>query len=192
VGSQIEFGNFHVRPIKDSVLGRIDDFIVGALIAHLYVSGHLARLPKYTGAAGLIFFAATLALADISTFGILPSWSIAFVNNAAQLSFGLLLCTALRSGSLIARALSIWPMTLIGAMCFSLYTWHIIFRSSDFIKDPLDLSNTAIFFLPFFITSFITYRYVEFPRESWQWVLRLRIPQEKPQREHVASDRTTV
>jgi peptidoglycan/LPS O-acetylase OafA/YrhL len=173
VGAQIEFINFHVRPLKDSVLGRIDDFMIGAWLAHLYVTGRLANAPKYAGAMGLSLFIVTAFFADLATYKVLPSWSIALVNNAAQISFGLMLVGALRFGSLTSRVLGTWPLTLIGAMCFSLYVWHAFFRGPEMMANPLDVRNNLNFWIPFLIVSAVTYRYVEFPQEPWRRLFRL-------------------
>jgi peptidoglycan/LPS O-acetylase OafA/YrhL len=41
VGTQLSFPDPHINPVKDSIPARIDDFVVGVVVAKLYSDGHL-------------------------------------------------------------------------------------------------------------------------------------------------------
>jgi peptidoglycan/LPS O-acetylase OafA/YrhL len=173
VGTHFHFINFHVRPLKDSVPARIDDFAVGAFIAALYAKGSLRLLPWWSFPAGVTSVVAAMALSDLGSFDLAPEWTFAFVNSFAQIGFGLMLAGAIGRPSPISRALSSWFLALAGAMCFSLYVWHVPFRGDQFVDNPFGLRNNLNYWPPFLITALMTYRYVEFPKSTWWQVLRL-------------------
>jgi peptidoglycan/LPS O-acetylase OafA/YrhL len=175
IGTQEVFINFHVRPIKDSVPGRIDDFMVGAWIAHRFATG---SLPQFR-AMGFVALAALVVagvVSDLCLHRQLSQTAFALVNNFAQLGFGLALICALASKSW-RTVLSFWPLQLFGAMSYSLYVWHGYFighPNGPMAVQPFSVWGNVTFWVPMLIVSAVTYRFVEFPTVEWRRLFRFR------------------
>jgi peptidoglycan/LPS O-acetylase OafA/YrhL len=55
VGTQLSFTTVLHNPVKDSVVARIDDFMIGVVVARLYVGGQLRLAPRWLFALGVMF-----------------------------------------------------------------------------------------------------------------------------------------
>jgi peptidoglycan/LPS O-acetylase OafA/YrhL len=173
IGTHFHFINFHVRPLKDSVPARLDDFAVGAFVAALHARGALKALPGWAFPVGFATMIAAMLLSDVCLYGLAPEWTLAFVNNLAHTGFGIMLAVVVARPSRLSGVLSSWPLALAGAMCFSLYVWHGPFRAEAFLNHPFGLRNNLAYWPPLLITALVSYRYVEFPGATWRQVLRV-------------------
>ncbi|MGU3495840.1 acyltransferase family protein [Xanthobacteraceae bacterium A53D] len=154
------------------------ELLMGAVLALGLLprlSGRL--LPELAGAAGLAMIVAAVALFDART--VFPGYSALLPTGGA-----LLLLWAGEGGrrTLAGRLLSLWPLTAIGLVSYSLYLWHWpvlgLFKfhmgRHPGMGEGLALVGLAIGL------SVLTYRYVETPfrrhgavvkREEWRSVL---------------------
>ena len=171
---------FYLDPIKDSVIGRLDDFVLGMLLCHLFLKrGPLgsvkAVLACLFGALGLYLaccfwdlVAATPAAVGAPTA---PRPAPPFLNNLVGVSM-----FTLSYGALSLRAAPLrflftnGPLQILGMMCYSIYLWHgiAIFKlfTSHADYDLVPLCAKVVLILLF---SALTYRYVEFGWEkNWK------------------------
>ena len=154
--------------IKDSLAGRLDDFVLGMAIAHAYV--HRARVGQAVARALVVVGAVLIWIAcvlwDSAYLGTLARGYTPFINwvmdaGAVALTYGML-CL---DGGVVKRLFSTAALQIPGMMCYSLYVWHgivlqkVVGSTKNF--DPLHLA-TALALTA--LLSLVTYRYVEFGR----------------------------
>jgi peptidoglycan/LPS O-acetylase OafA/YrhL len=170
-GAFFPFVDVHVNPVKDFVLGRVDDFCVGMGIAWLYVNGRLPRVkPVWLICGAALILAATGYLWDLRVQGRLPRVVVPLLHNFAQIGFGAMLIGCLQPGSTWFTA---WPLRILGAMCFSLYCWHGLLIAPRLLANPLSVGHQLEFWLTTLALSLLTYRFVEFPKATWRDLLLL-------------------
>jgi peptidoglycan/LPS O-acetylase OafA/YrhL len=158
--------------VSDSVLGRLDEFCWGMLLAQLVARGTLARFSGALAAVGL-----ALALGTALAWG---GWyrrvnvptSAAFYSLALDLGIFLVAGWLARGPSLVRRVLENRPLQLLGMMCYSIYLWHGIvllrFEPSFRLGALPYLAYLGVVLL----LSAATYRYVEFRQVSdWRELL---------------------
>lgn len=164
----------HLNMVKDSIAGRLDDFITGMLLCHLYFTGYKERLFKTNYFAWLVVSILIILIgcyfSDYIVTGKLARTFEPFINTIFQLGFGLLVLTVLHMPLNGLRMLfSNKPLQLCGMMCYSLYLWHGNIRWF-FIADytPLRIVMYCVFL---FSLSWLTYRYIEFGKKDLGQVL---------------------
>lgn len=149
--------------LKDSVLGRLDDFVLGMFIAHIYLAGKEGlRFIKAAGIPlGLIILFLACNLWDYKFLGQLPKYMIPFLNNITQVGFLAILLSALSFQGALRRFFTNYPTQVLGMMCYSLYIWH---RIAQFVilKTGYTLLNLSLYFLFLIAFSALTYRFIEF------------------------------
>ncbi|MBS0514738.1 MAG: acyltransferase [Proteobacteria bacterium] len=149
-----------LNPVKDSVIGRMDDFVIGMGIAALHARGYRVAHPGRVLILGLAALTATFTYADYCFSGALPPLSIALVNTLFQLSAVLLMLALLALNHVRCR-----PIELIGMMCYSIYIWNFVViihvaPSAAFTKHPWP---SFLEFLSIMIPlTWLSYRYIEF------------------------------
>ncbi len=157
----IFYSDEHINPIKDSVFGRMDDFMIGMYLVKIYYTGASVKLRPLWYAFAFTCLLGAWVLWDIRFFYHLPAYVVPALNNLLQIGFaGIMLCS-LQKGSLFNKLFSNRALQVCGLMCFSLYVWHILFMNS--FKLPIPVSLNYLLYLVFtFVISALTYRYVEF------------------------------
>lgn len=169
-GAGFEFkDSFNLNPIKDSFLGRLDDFVLGFALYETYRSGKVKVPSAILFLVGAALFVLTVHGWDQRNLGVLNAIEIAALHNLAQAAFFLMSLAALQSAGLLKRVLCLWPIRLAGAMCFSLYLWHGVIAGS--LLEGWEESGWAIGYLLFTTAalSAFTYRYIEFGRiRDWR------------------------
>lgn len=163
-GAHVSFIDIHINPVKDFILARMDDFFVGMTIAWLYAKGRIAGGGWRWVVVGLCSLLASALLWDIRLQGRLPLLVVPFLNTLAQVGFGSLLVAAISERSSVPRALSVFPLRVMGIMCFSLYLWHGILLRPAFYADLWTLGKQIEFWGLLFVLAAFTFRYIEFPR----------------------------
>lgn len=153
--------------ISDSVIGRLDEFAIGMFAAHIYV-----RSPEYKFGNKTLLLGASMILGSCALWtnwlnGLFPAWVAGLFN--IPLDIGMMLCTMalLAKCRIFAASLSIWPLQMIGMMCFSIYIWHGVV----FLKLRPHIDGLVTYTVYLFITllvSWFTYRYIEF-RSTSNW-----------------------
>jgi peptidoglycan/LPS O-acetylase OafA/YrhL len=96
-----------------------------------------------------------------------------------------LLLGVLSGRSPIKRILEIWPLQLLGCMCYSLYAWHGIAMNAMIPPESSMLSDTLRLLAPYLLVtialSALSYRYIEFGRErNWKALFLIREASPKP------------
>lgn len=169
MGADFAFRDQHINPVKDFVLARLDDFFVGMLLAFWHAHD---RLPKLNANAlalfGMVVLGATAFVWDLRLQRWIPGYVVAGLNNCSQIGFGAILIAALKPG-MLQELLSVWCLRVIGAMCFSIYLWHVLLIPTSLSQDPFAIAPQLKFWVMLMVWSSITYRYIEFPHEpSWK------------------------
>lgn len=161
--------------LTNSVLGRLDDFVVGMAAAWTFVHWPPARRPWLWIASGLV----TIQLACMASDAwILRHEWLRAVLVPDALSVG---AFALLRGMLAPTLATPWRgIQLIGRMSYSLYLWHVVVRDQMFplvgVRSP---GRLALYFVLLFGFSALTYRFVEFRHER-DWRTLFRIPRASP------------
>jgi len=155
--------------IENSVLARLDDFLLGMVLCRVYFQNGLKGKPLLMLGAGLLTLTAGVALCDMRDASMVPPIGSAAINNVLQLGFFLIILSALRVKGLIMRALTSYPLQLLGMMCYSIYIWHLVMVEpvlGQWQSHPIRILNYALYLLAF---SALSYRYIEFGAEkNWK------------------------
>jgi peptidoglycan/LPS O-acetylase OafA/YrhL len=170
VGTQLSFPDPHINPVKDSIPARIDDFVVGVVVAKLYSDGHLRGAPRWLFVPGLALVVLSGVGWDLIVQGIAPRWVGGLLNLVTSTGFACVVisCLAQRSGT--SRATSWRPLRVVGAMCFSLYCWHfLVVEMSN--PNSLEIKRVGLFLLATVAISLLSYRFIEFPQKTWRSLL---------------------
>jgi peptidoglycan/LPS O-acetylase OafA/YrhL len=170
-GSYYKWTNVNVNPIKDCVIARIDDFILGMIICKIYFEKHkifnLNNTVLFT--LSLVFILTGCLAWDYITLYNGPRELMAITNNFFQAGFLFLIVLALKEDNLVHRLFRIKILQLAGLMCFSLYAWHALVISVFNISLSFSIIKLICYYFFTFIISALTYRYIEFGSEkNWK------------------------
>src|SRR5215471_13142081 len=147
VGTQFSFPAFpgpYINPLKDSVPARIDDFVVGMVVAKLYRDGHLREGLQRLLVPGAALVALSGIGWDLIMQGIAPRWVGGLLNLVTSTGFACVVISCLTRQSGTGRAMSWRPWRVFGAMCFSLYCWHfLVVQVSN--SNSLEIRRVALF-----------------------------------------------
>jgi peptidoglycan/LPS O-acetylase OafA/YrhL len=160
-----------LNPVKDSLLGRLDEFLWGMFLCYVYVNQR--ELSKKIGVAIPLF--AGIALITLACFSwdyvmlkIMPRDLIPYISLILDMGiFFFAWALLMMKGGPIKWLFNNYPMQLLGVMCYSIYIWHGIA-----IK-PLILEYDAMqiieyYFLVLLLAS-LSYRFIEFGHEpNWR------------------------
>lgn len=166
-----EYTSRRLDPIRASLPGRIDDFLIGMMVASWCARGEIPRraaLPLVI--VGLLMLYATAMLWDWCDLGVLPQLVNPLLNNAVQVA-----CVALLVGLLgLERGIVKWlfdngPIQIVGMMCFSLYVWHAPLNDIVWAHRgsfPNGVIRSLFYVVTLFAMSLLSYRFIEFGTES--------------------------
>lgn len=162
--------NIYLNVLKDSLLGRLDDFVLGMLICHLYITapGKNSILKLNLNAAfgmGVLFMLICFMSWDYVCLGIIPVKASPFLHNIFHAgAFFIILSLLYSKNKVLAFIFSNKPIQIAGLMCYSIYVWHGIsiwpILKNAYHPDPP--FRIVIYFIMLFIFSAFTYRYIEF------------------------------
>jgi peptidoglycan/LPS O-acetylase OafA/YrhL len=160
----------NLNPVRDSFIGRLDDFLVGMMIAIWFAKADSQpSLPRLTRTllllTGILLatFAAVLWDCQLAGFAV-PKWQVALANNVFQGGIALVLVSLLaRPIESATRATTplLVPLELAGKMCFSLYVWHGVIMER-ILLNGISFAHLAKYFLALGAVAWLSYRYVEF------------------------------
>ncbi len=181
------FGNtpyFSVRPLpylsvmKDSVLGRLDDFVVGMLMAWIFTRTQKAEKPVWAApfivVIGVICVFVASSCWDLVVLSKLGASIIPFINNILLVGFALIVLFLLHCKNRIVNYIFANPMIqIIGLMCYSLYVWHGVILLK--IVRQHTITEIAVYLATLAIVGFVSFRYIEFYH-----VKNIRWPFKKP------------
>lgn len=158
-------GNFYLNPIKDSILGRLDDFLWGIAACYVYTQKpeQLTR-PKSMLILSIGFITLACWLWDYAYLGKINYHFSAFINIIFDIgAFLLILSLLIMKKSFIRWLFSNTIIQLLGAMCYSLYLWHfpILQTAIPFYS----IKTLSLYFIMLFLLSCFSYRFIEFRHE---------------------------
>jgi peptidoglycan/LPS O-acetylase OafA/YrhL len=165
----------HLNMIKDSLFGRLDDFALGMLLCHWFVTNW--KQQWFEKNSLVLFFVAFIVImigcnvSDYVYIGYLPTYYEPLLNTIFQLGFGLLTLSLLHmKKNALSFLFTNKFVQMCGMMCYSLYLWHgnmqMVFMGGD--REPF---RTSIFLMFLFLMSFLTYRYIEFGNKKLEDIL---------------------
>jgi len=152
--------------IADSLPARLPDFLAGMLAVDLTV-----RRRAWTAHPLTLLAGGGLSLAGVWAWhawflGQLPVKAATVFTLPLDAGFLLIAVFVLSRRSWLSQALSLWPLQLIGMMCYSLYAWHglieyrlILTRSLDF---AVRLESLPFYLLFLSAVAALSFRYIEF------------------------------
>ncbi len=165
-----------LNPVRDSVLGRLDDFVVGMLLAHWYARRAGAAPMASARRAALVVAGIAVAtlgplLWELAAVGILRAkWPVAFANNLFQLGAVAVMIALLAAPPRAGRSYPTLAIGLLGMMCYSLYVWHGVVMAR--VQPAPTLAGIAVYALALLTLSALSYRYIEFGRvRDWRQLL---------------------
>jgi peptidoglycan/LPS O-acetylase OafA/YrhL len=168
IGHYIE-GRNHITWIEVLMLGRIDEFLWGFLLADFFARKCIPTRPYLLLIAGVACLVPALAGFSLTSDGRLPTLFDAPLVTLLDIALAFVLAAALAGRSAVASIMNFRPLRVLGMACFSLYLWHFpILIALRLHIDPWDLPNLAAFFIFLGILSALTYRCVEF-RSATDW-----------------------
>lgn len=176
------FGH-HVTPpsteilnyISDSVLGRLDEFAWGMFAAHLFTTQQKQSYGVGAAIAGAALVIAAMLIWWFTMHQVVGNVARTFANPIFSLGVLLITMHALDARRLLSRALAVWPLQLLGLMCYSIYVWHGIVM----LKFGGSIHSNAAAYAGYLASTlglaWLTYRYVEFGYvKNWRDLLPRR------------------
>lgn len=178
----------HLNPVRDSLPGRLDDFLVGMMLAVWYAKGAApVAAGRLTSAlvlpAGIVLATFAAVLWDTQLGGLaVPKWQVAIANNVFQAGVVLVIVSRLARTADTATGPIGFAVELIGMMCYSLYIWHgvVLIRVDENLVRFLpasfgvvdDVLRLAVYAVIVGSVSWLSYRYVEFGAvKNWRALL---------------------
>lgn len=156
-----------LNAVSDSLLGRFDEFLLGMLLAHLIATpsncGVFSGARTVAGGLAVLFamcaWGAWLRLEIPGWSGALISWPL-----NAGLFFIIGRLVSAPGPSRLRQLFELWPLQMLGLMCYSIYLWHgiVMVRLSVAGKG---IAEHFTYLVIVIILSWFTYRYIEFGRE---------------------------
>jgi peptidoglycan/LPS O-acetylase OafA/YrhL len=160
-------------PFTKGIFGSCYEFLLGMMVCDLYVKGvqnpvlrgkhSQLLLPGAVITVGALYLMHHAAFVELRILG----------NIGFAVGFALVLLSILSGVNLLRRVLEIWPLQVLGCMCYSIYAWHGIIMnemippSTSLLTDTLRLSAPFLFVM--LALSGLSYRYIEFGRErNWK------------------------
>jgi peptidoglycan/LPS O-acetylase OafA/YrhL len=120
-------------------------------------------LPGVVITIGALYLMHHAAFVELRTLG----------NIGFAVGFALVLLSVLSSANPVRRVMEIWPLQVLGCMCYSIYAWHGIIMNEMIPPSTSSLTDTFRLLAPFLFVmlalSSLSYRYIEFGRErNWK------------------------
>jgi peptidoglycan/LPS O-acetylase OafA/YrhL len=147
-------GNPSLNIVANSVLGRLDDFFVGMALAALYARGSRIAAPAWMFSLGLVVLTLTGILHDLLVTGGVARVAGVFEGSLCQVGAAIVIMAALS-----IEKFRLYPLELLGLMCYSLYFWHGVVMSHTVSSPQTD----GLLKFTFVLTglAWLSYRYIE-------------------------------
>ncbi len=159
-GSTLGYQSPYINPVKDNIFGRLDDFLVGMFICHLFVSGSIKR-PVTLFILGIVTLLISCIVWDLIAMNRVGPWIEALAHNGIQLATAGIMLGLLGSKNLwLTWLFELRAIQVLGMMTYSLYVWHGV--SLFILKDQRSPVMLGAYFFLLLALSTLTYRYVEF------------------------------
>jgi len=152
--------------VVNSIIARLDEFVLGMLVAKLYFSRMITIPSAFLISTGLVLVLAAWIGNDLVRQDVWIPVMRAPINNVLDLGFTLTLAGALASASRLSGLLSWPPLQILGMMCYSIYIWHVpILRalfSPSRVDDVAYVMGSVGYLLIVLLLAAISYRFIEF------------------------------
>lgn len=148
-------GNPFINPVKDSILARLDDFMVGMVLAHLYAQGYRMSRPRLMALLGAAVITAAAVFTDFTVLNDQLHWAIIFTNSLFQVGAGLVILATLS-----LKGFRFYLLELMGLMCYSLYVWHGVLLNHIKPQHHTDSKFQYVIIISGLV--WLSYRYIEF------------------------------
>ena len=157
-------GNPVINPVKDSLFGRLDEFVWGMFLCHIYIN-KVESISEIQASAiffgGIILITISCSIWDYIRLDILMRSIAPFTNIILDLGFVMLTLSLLAmKRNPIKKFFSNYIIQLLGIMSYSLYVWHGIAISHIITK--YDAAHVILYFLLLSVLSCLSYRFIEF------------------------------
>jgi len=154
----------------DNIFGRLDEFVIGMVIAQYYATGKLPHWAPWLLAPGVALIAAAWLGFHYSIGVVPPHVTLSLLNLVLDGGIAATML-ALLSGCRTANAvLAFPPLQVAGMMCYSLYVWHFIV-----LGYVAPAQGRAVALLLVAALAAFTYRFIEF-RNVPDWRTLFLIP----------------
>lgn len=147
------------------LLGRLDEFVIGMMLAQAHVHNRCWRLPSavFVGLGALLigvaFYGFNRCIIELTA----PAELLAVLSNVLDLGLVLLLLAALDERFVLAQMLRSRVLQVLGMACYSIYLWHLpVMNAYGIFKGNTDPAFIAAFGLTVLFLAAMTYRYIEF------------------------------
>ena len=157
-------------PFTNGAFGKSFEFVLGMYVAKIFVS---IRKETLRGSnrflkvvVGIVGCGTAVALHEVFSG---ENWMHPMDTLLFCVSFSLVLLNVLLGSRSLQTAMSVWPLQLLGCMCYSIYAWHGIVLNSIIPSGASvheTLKEIPLFLVLTIFLSAITYRFVEFGQRS--------------------------
>jgi peptidoglycan/LPS O-acetylase OafA/YrhL len=166
---------------SDAFICRLDEFVLGMMLARLYIERRLSRQPGRWAMAGVALVLLAWIGFDLVLRGFLPPLARAGLNDVLDAGLCAVIYGALASGPRLAACLSWPPLQRLGVMCYSLYIWHWpllqLIAPDRATMSPAQLVVAVPLFLAATLAvAALSYRFIEFPTWRWHFAVAPRRP----------------
>jgi peptidoglycan/LPS O-acetylase OafA/YrhL len=159
---------------SDTVICRIDEFVLGMVLAQLYIDRRLPSRPGWCALVGLALVVLAWIGFDMVLRGALPPITRAILNDGLDAGLCAIVLASLVPQTRLAAVLAWSPLQVVGMMCYSLYIWHLpllLWLAPDrAVMSMVTLALVIPLFLTLvFVVAAFSYRFIEFPRvREWR------------------------
>ena len=171
---------------SDMLLCRLDEFVIGMMLAWLYLAGRLPWRPVLCAAAGVLLVAIAWIGFDQVLRGGLPPIARAGLNDLLDAGLFLVVRAVLAPETRFAAALGWRPLQVLGMMCYSIYIWHqplleLMMPGRAALPASAFVLSLLLFAAALLAVAALSYRFIEFGRVSdWRRLFLLDRPQPAP------------
>ena len=158
-------GTDYLNPVRDSIIGRLDDFVVGMLCCYVCTMGSI-KFIKQNNAIIFVVAGAAIGLTACAMWDsiILERTSknmVPYINILLNLAFFTCTVALYRSRNLFKTLIENWLLMVLGMMCYSLYVWHGVLLGGMMRMNWGDYS-LPVFLFSLVVIASLSYRYIEF------------------------------
>jgi peptidoglycan/LPS O-acetylase OafA/YrhL len=159
---------------SDTMICRVDEFVLGMVLAQLYIARRLPSRPGWCALVGLALVALAWVGFDMVLRGTLPPITRAILNDGLDAGLCAIVLASLVPQTRLAAVLGWAPLQVLGMMCYSLYIWHLPLLLWLAPNRAGMSAGTLALVIPLFLTlvfvvAAFSYRFIEFPRvREWR------------------------
>jgi len=165
------------------IIGHLDEFVLGMLVAHLRAAGANDRSSALLIWPGLLTTLA--AWLGLGYLGIAQGYWQAVLSGSAisllAIGYALIVAAVLSQRGWLSRLLSFRPLQLAGMMSYSIFVWHVpilhLLRPSR-AGNIAFIEGSILYLVAVFLVAAISYCIIEFPRVK-PWRSLFLLPQRK-------------